>query len=34
MGKCQVWVNGVQVAEHFGGFLPFSAEISQYLYWG
>lgn len=34
MGKCKVWVNGVQVTEHFGGFLPFSAEISNYLHWG
>jgi len=34
MGKCRVWVNGIQVADHFGGFLPFSANIGQYLKWG
>ncbi len=34
MGKCKVWVNGVQVAEHFGGFLPFSTEIKKHLKWG
>ena len=32
MGKSLVWVNGHQVAEHFGGYLPFSAEISEYLH--
>lgn len=26
-----VWVNGVRVAEHKGGFLPFSADISGHL---
>jgi len=31
MGKCAVWVNGHPVAEHFGGYLPFAAEISPYL---
>ncbi len=31
MGKCTVWVNGKQVAEHFGGYLPFAAEISSAL---
>ena len=29
MGKCAVWVNGQQVAEHFGGYLPFAAEITD-----
>ena len=24
MGKCKVWLNGELVAEHFGGYLPFS----------
>ena len=28
MGKCAVWVNGQKVTEHFGGYLPFAAEIS------
>ena len=29
MGKCVVWVNGRQVAEHFGGYLPFAADITD-----
>jgi len=32
MGKCAVWVNGRKVAEHFGGYLPFAAEISSELH--
>lgn len=32
MGKATVWVNGQKVAQHFGGYLPFSAEISSLLY--
>ncbi|MBO9154736.1 glycoside hydrolase family 2 protein [Chitinophaga sp. GCM10012297] len=31
MGKSALWVNGQKVAEHFGGYLPFSADISSYL---
>ncbi|MGH7994297.1 MAG: glycoside hydrolase family 2 protein, partial [Limisphaerales bacterium] len=31
MGKCKVWVNGRQVAEHFGGYLPFAADITGLL---
>jgi beta-galactosidase len=31
MGKAKVWVNGQQVAEHFGGYLPFVAEIAKLL---
>lgn len=31
MGKSICWINGHKVAEHFGGYLPFSADISQYL---
>lgn len=34
MGKCKVWVNGVQVTEHFGGYLPVIADISNNLKWG
>jgi beta-galactosidase len=32
MGKCAVWVNGQKVTEHFGGYLPFVAEISSLLH--
>jgi beta-galactosidase len=32
MGKAKVWVNGQQVAEHFGGYLPFAAEIGKLLH--
>jgi len=32
MGKAKVWVNGQQVAEHFGGYLPFVAEIGKQLH--
>lgn len=31
MGKARLWINGRQVAEHFGGYLPFSADITPYL---
>lgn len=31
MGKCAVWVNGQKVAEHFGGYLPFAADITDKL---
>lgn len=31
MGKSAVWVNGRKVAEHFGGYLPFVAEIGSEL---
>ena len=30
MGKSVVWVNGEKVAEHFGGYLPFVAEVSRH----
>ncbi|BCM92795.1 beta-galactosidase [Abditibacteriota bacterium] len=29
MGKATVWVNGQQVARHFGGYLPFAADITR-----
>lgn len=28
MGKCKVWLNGELLGEHFGGFLPFSVDLS------
>lgn len=31
MGKSAIWVNGTQVAEHYGGFLPVIADISDAL---
>ena len=31
MGKCRVWVNGQLCAEHFGGFLPVIADVSDEL---
>lgn len=34
MGKSKVWVNGTLVKEHFGGYLPIIADISQNLKWG
>ncbi len=34
MGKCKVFVNGQLLTEHFGGFLPVIAEVSDVLQWG
>ena len=31
MGKSKVWINGKLVKEHFGGFLPVIANITEYL---
>lgn len=34
MGKSKVWINGQLVKEHFGGFLPVIANITEYLNYG
>jgi len=34
MGKCAVWVNGQKIAEHFGGYLPFAADITDKIQTG
>ena len=34
MGKSKVWINGKQVNEHFGGFLPVIANITPYIQFG
>ena len=31
MGKSKVWINGKQVKEHLGGFLPVVADLTPYL---
>lgn len=31
MGEAQVWVNGQHVVEHFGGYLPFAADVTDVL---
>ncbi len=31
MGHAKVWVNGTLVKEHFGGYLPFAADVSEVL---
>lgn len=33
MGKSKVWVNGKQLTEHFGGYLPVIVDISNELNW-
>lgn len=34
MGKSKVWINGTLVKEHFGGFLPVIADVTEYLNYG
>jgi len=31
MGKCKVWVNGKLTNEHFGGYLPVIADVSNLI---
>ncbi|MFR9640585.1 MAG: sugar-binding domain-containing protein [Rikenellaceae bacterium] len=31
MGEAVVWINGTEVAHHYGGYLPFAAKISELL---
>lgn len=31
MGKAKVWVNGILVREHFGGYLPIIADVTEVL---
>ncbi len=31
MGKSKVWINGHKIAEHYGGYLPFAADITDHL---
>ena len=31
MGKSRLWINGIEVAQHYGGFLPLIADISDYV---
>ena len=31
MGKCEIWLNGQKLQEHFGGYLPFAVEISEHI---
>lgn len=31
MGKCKIWVNGILVKEHFGGYLPVIVDVSDLL---
>ena len=34
MGKSKVWVNGHLVEEHYGGFLPAIADVTDYVEYG
>ena len=33
MGKCKVWLNGTLAAEHYGGYLPVIADVTNLLKW-
>lgn len=32
MGKAKIWVNGIQVGEHYGGFLPIVLDVSDAMH--
>lgn len=34
MGKSKIFVNGTLLAEHFGGYLPVSVDVTEALTWG
>ena len=34
MGKSKIYVNGALLAEHFGGYLPVSVDVTKALEWG
>ena len=34
MGKSKVYLNGELLTEHFGGYLPVIADLTQYIKWG
>lgn len=34
MGKSKVWINGTLLNEHFGGFLPVIANVTEYIKYG
>lgn len=34
MGKSKIYVNGLLLKEHFGGYLPISVELTHTLVWG
>ncbi|AUP78513.1 glycoside hydrolase family 2 protein [Flavivirga eckloniae] len=31
MGKCKIWLNGEKITEHYGGYLPFEADLTDKL---
>ncbi len=33
MGKSEIWINGISLTKHFGGYLPVSVDISNFIKW-